>query len=153
LARFRVAAYQPRLAHSLNALSHFLNSEIGFTYLGRFCLGAFMILAGIQHFQFAQFVQTLVPVWIPGHLFWTYFAGVALIAGGFGLFLPPTARLAAVLTGLMIFLWVVLLHIPRALAAAPEQARNEWVAVFEALACAGIGFVLAAGPESGKVSR
>lgn len=123
-------------------LSAFVNSNKGFTYLGRFCLGAFMILAGIQHFLFVQFVATLVPAWIPGAVFWTYFAGVALIAGGAGLWLPPTARLAAALSGLMVFLWVVMLHIPRALAAPEAQRRNEWTAVFEALAISGIAFVL-----------
>jgi hypothetical protein len=59
------------------------------------------------------------------------------------LLLPQTARLAAALSGLMIFLWVVLLHIPRALAAVAAQSRNEWTAVFEALAISGIAFVLA----------
>lgn len=123
-------------------LSRFVNSKTGFTYLGRFCLGLFMILAGIQHFLFVEFVATLVPAWIPGAVFWTYFAGVALIAGGAGLLLPPTARLAAALSGLMVFLWVVMLHIPRALAAPDAQRRNEWTAVFEALAISGIAFVL-----------
>jgi uncharacterized membrane protein YphA (DoxX/SURF4 family) len=98
----------------------------------------------LQHFIYADFVATLVPAWIPGHYFWTYFAGIALIAGGAGLIIPQTARLAATLTGLMIFLWVVLLHIPRALAAVGPQIRNEWTAVFEALFFSGIAFVLAA---------
>jgi uncharacterized membrane protein YphA (DoxX/SURF4 family) len=116
-----------------------------FTWAGRVTLGAFMISSGIQHFLFAQFVKTLVPAWIPpSQIFWTYFAAVALIAGGLGLMVPWTTRLAALLSGVMIFLWVILLHIPRALAAVDAvQVRNEWTAVFEALAFAGLGFVLA----------
>jgi hypothetical protein len=43
----------------------------------------------------------------------------------------------------MIFLWVVLLHIPRAVAATGPQSRNEWTAVFEALAMSGVAFALA----------
>ena len=42
-------------------------------------------------------VATLVPAWIPNPTFWTYFAGVALIAGGIGLVLVATSRLAATL--------------------------------------------------------
>jgi uncharacterized membrane protein YphA (DoxX/SURF4 family) len=116
-----------------------------FTWAGRLTLGAFMISSGIQHFLFPQFVKTLVPAWIPpSQIFWTYFAAVALIAGGLGLMVPWTTRLAAFLSGLMIFLWVILLHVPRALAAPDAgQLRNEWTAVFEALAFAGLGFVLA----------
>ena len=112
-------------------------------HVARVFLGAFLISSGIQHFLFVPFVATLVPAWIPGPRFWTYFAGVALIAGGAGLILPWTTRLAASLSGLMIFLWFVMLHIPRALAAADAQRRNEWTAVFEALAMSGIAFVLA----------
>jgi uncharacterized membrane protein len=114
-----------------------------FLNLGRCCLGAFMMLGGIQHFIYPDFVATLIPPWIPGHPFWVYFAAVALIAGGAGLIFPQTARLAAVLSGLMLLLWVVLLHVPRAVAAADAQRRNEWTAVFEALAMAGIAWVIA----------
>ena len=130
-----------------------VNANAGLLALGRWCLGAFMILAGIQHFQFAEFVTTLVPEWIPGRLFWTYFAGIALIGGGTGLLLPTAARLAAPLSGLMMFLWVLLLHIPRATTAADAQLRNEWTAVFEALAMSGIAFVLAAPSPRVAVAR
>ena len=112
-------------------------------YLGRCCLGAFMMLGGIQHFIYPDFVAALIPAWIPGHPFWVYFAAVALIAGGAGLVVPQSARLAAALSGLMLLLWVVLLHVPRAVAAADPQRRNEWTAVFEALAMAGIAWVVA----------
>jgi uncharacterized membrane protein len=140
---FAVAGSLPREGNSNGVFSGIINSKDGFIYLGRYCLAIFMILSGIQHFIYADFVATLVPAWIPGHYFWTYFAGIALIAGGAGLIFPQTARLAATLTGLMIFLWLVLLHIPRAMAAAGPQIRNEWTAVFEALSFSGIAFVLA----------
>jgi uncharacterized membrane protein YphA (DoxX/SURF4 family) len=101
---------------------------------------------------FVQFVAMLVPAWIPGPYFWTYFAGIALIAGGAGLILLQTARLTAALTGLMIFLWLVLLHIPRAVAAAdPQSSRNEWTSVFEAIAISGIAFVLAGSLRNGSL--
>jgi uncharacterized membrane protein len=115
-----------------------------FLHLGRGALGAFLVSSGVQHFLFVPFVASLVPAFVPGPVFWTYFAGVALIAGGLGLVVPPTRRWAGVLTGLMIFLWVLMLHLPRALAAADAAAaRNEWTAVFEALTCSGIALVLA----------
>ena len=109
-------------------------------FVGRFCLGAFMILSGIEHFIFREFVASLVPAWIPGSMFWTYFSGVALIAGGAGIILTMTTRLAAALSGLMIFLWFLLLHVPRAVAI---NNRNEWTAVVEAFTFSGIAFVLA----------
>jgi len=108
---------------------------------GRACLGGFFILGGIQHFIWTRFVMTLVPAWIPGAQFWTYFAGAALIVGGVGLQLRPTTRLAAKLSAVMIFSWVILLHIPRALA--NLNNANEATAVFEALAMCGTALLLA----------
>jgi len=40
--------------------------------LGRFFLAAFLVLTGILHFIYVEFVASLVPSWIPAHLFWTY---------------------------------------------------------------------------------
>lgn len=37
-------------------------------------LGGFLILGGIQHFVYADFVTKLVPAWIPGARFWVYVA-------------------------------------------------------------------------------
>ncbi len=103
--------------------------------------GVFLVVCGVQHFVYVDFVVTLVPAWLPGLRFWAYFTGVALIAGGIGVNFRPTARLAAALSGLMIFLWVLLLHIPRAAAGWPEAF--EMAGIFEALALSGTGFLLA----------
>ena len=107
--------------------------------LGRASLGAFLTTAGIQHFLFATFVATLVPSWIPNPLFWTYFAGVALIAGGLGLVNAATSRLAATLVGLMVLTWLFVLHIPRGVT---MNTQNEWTAVIEALGVSGIALAL-----------
>lgn len=63
------------------------------------------------------------------------------------MFAARTRRLAAILTGFMIFAWVIMLHIPRALAA-PHDA-NETTAVFEALAISAAAFLVAF-PSRGK---
>lgn len=137
---FAVAASLPEEKGSGLALS-FVNLKESFLYFGLICLSLFMILAGFQHFRFDKFVVTLVPQWIPGAFFWTYFAGIALIAGGTGLLLPQTTRIAAALSGLMIFLWVLMLHIPRAVSGLYDH-KSEWLAVFEALAFSGLGLLL-----------
>ena len=107
-------------------------------------LGIFLLVGGVQHFVYADFVQTLVPAWIPpSPRFWTGLTGAALIAGGAGLLVRPTVRWAALMSGLMIFLWVLLLHLPRAFAQ-PHNA-GETSAVFEALALSGVAFLVAGG--------
>lgn len=111
------------------------------TFAPRLFLSAFLVLGGVQHFVYESFVVTLIPDWIPAHVFWSRLAGLALIAGGLGLWVPRFARLAATLTGVMIFLWFLILHVPRA-AAAPSDPL-EWSGVFESLATAGIALMLA----------
>jgi len=107
--------------------------------LCQYFTGYFLFVCGVQHFLFVDFVKFLVPAWIPGAAFWTYFAGVALAAAGLGLLTGIKASLAAALAGWMIFAWLLLLHLPRAIAT-PNQ--NEWTAVFEALAVSGILLML-----------
>src|SRR5262249_36231947 len=146
---FLVAGSVPTEAATPTALrASIANALERFIPLGRFFLAAFLVLAGILHFVYVEFVAGLVPAWIPGHLFWTYFAGCALIAGGIGIIVPWTPPLAASLTALMIFLWVVLLHIPRALAAPHDS--NEATAVFEALAMSGAAILVAANATRNK---
>ena len=117
--------------------------------LGPVLMATFMIVGGMQHFAYRQFVDTLVPAWIPpSQRFWVYFAGVALIAGGIGMLVARKARLAASLSGLMIFLWVLLLHIPRAVSG-PAHA-NETAGVLEALALSGVALLVAGTRPSGE---
>lgn len=108
--------------------------------LGPLFLGGFLILGGIQHFVYADFVAKLIPAWIPSPYFWVYFTGIALIAGGVGMLVPRTARLAALWSGIMMLLWVVLLHIPRAFADLHDIGETS--GVFEALALSGAAFIL-----------
>lgn len=110
--------------------------------VGRIALGLFLILCGVQHFLYAGFVVQLVPHWIPGATFWTYFSAVALLAAGLGFVLGLQVRLDGLLTGGMIFVWLLVLHAPRALANLRDA--NETTAVFEALAMSGIALLLAA---------
>ena len=116
--------------------------------VGRCALGVFLINSGVQHFLFTGAVHTLIPTWIPGPRLWAYVTGVALIAGGAGLIVPRTTRIAGLSVGLMLFTWVCILHIPRAFLAAPANQRNEWTAVFEALAFAGLALVAARRPRA-----
>jgi uncharacterized membrane protein YphA (DoxX/SURF4 family) len=114
-------------------------------YTPRLLLSVFLVICGVQHFVYADFVVTLIPAFIPAHLFWTYFAAVALIAGGVGVLFDFSLRWAAILTGIMIFCWVFLLHLPRALS--DLHQAGEMAGVFEALALSGVAFMLALPPS------
>ena len=67
---------------------------------------------GTEHFTVTETISSLVPAWIPWHLFWTYFVGTCFIAAGLSLVTKIQARLAATLLGLNFFLFVVLMDVP-----------------------------------------
>ncbi|HEX5167824.1 MAG TPA: hypothetical protein VFW11_01525 [Cyclobacteriaceae bacterium] len=116
-----------------------VNREDELILTGRIALGVFMIISGIQHFMYIPFVASLIPGWFPGNaIFYTKLAGILLIAGGLGLFISPTAKWAAFLTGVMIFLWFWIVHLPRV-----SVSVSDNIAVFEALGVSGIAFAIA----------
>jgi uncharacterized membrane protein len=106
------------------------------------CVPAF----GVLHFLYVDYVASVIPGWIPGHVFLAYATGVAHIAAGLAIATGVRARLAAGLLGLMFGLWVVILHVPRVVANA--GSRPEWTSLLVALAMCGASLVVAS-----RVSR
>lgn len=102
--------------------------------------GIFLLICGAQHFAYAAFVDAMVPAWIPpGPRFWTFTTAVLLLAGGLGLLRPRLRRAAGLLSGVMILLWILLLHIPRSV---ETRTAFELAGVFEALALVGVAWWL-----------
>ena len=108
---------------------------------GRIFIAISLVVFGIQHFLYANFVATLVPAWMPGRLFWAYFVGVAFVAAAVGAVVPKMTRPAGILLGILFFLFVVTLHVPRI--AAHSRDGNEWTSGFVALAMCGGAWILA----------
>jgi uncharacterized membrane protein YphA (DoxX/SURF4 family) len=107
----------------------------------RIGLASLLVVVGVQHFMYAQFVATLVQPWMPWHLFWANFIGVAFFATALALVTGILARLATAMLGLMFFLFVFSLHLPRVVAA--SHNGNEWTSMFVAAAMCGTAWILA----------
>jgi uncharacterized membrane protein YphA (DoxX/SURF4 family) len=67
---------------------------------------------GTEHFTLTKAIASIVPSWIPWHLFWTYFVGACFIAAALSLVTGVQARLSAGLLALNFFLFVVLMDVP-----------------------------------------
>ncbi|HLJ29766.1 MAG TPA: hypothetical protein VKY85_23865 [Candidatus Angelobacter sp.] len=67
---------------------------------------------GTEHFTLTTAIASIVPRWIPWHLFWAYFVGACFIAAALSLVTKIQARLAASLLALTFFLFVVLMDAP-----------------------------------------
>ncbi|HMG55788.1 MAG TPA: hypothetical protein VK601_19950 [Kofleriaceae bacterium] len=107
---------------------------------GRIGYGITLPVFGVLHFVFREYTASVIPAWIPGHMFWALATGVAHIAGGAALVLDRRARLAASLLAVMFGTWVVILHAPRV---AAHPAAGEWTSLCVALAMCGGAWLLA----------
>lgn len=104
--------------------------------LGRVCLAVPLAVFGAEHLTSPLAIMQLVPAWMPGKLFWTYFVGVALIAAALSFILRVAIRLSATLLGIMFFCFVAMMDVPGAIAA--PQSRFAWTLATRELAfCAG----------------
>lgn len=111
--------------------------------VGRACFSFMLILFGSEHFLFTAFVSTLVPRWVPFPVVWTYLAGAALIGAGVAIILNLGLRWVGLALGGMLFLWVLFLHIPRAITDPSSNFGAEWSSVLEALGFGGVALYLA----------
>src|SRR6202790_4976442 len=109
--------------------------------VGRIFVAVSLVVFGVQHFVYGGFVAGLVPAFMPERLFWAYFVGVAFFAAAAGILYEGMARPAATMLGVMFFLFVVLLHIPR-IVVHPRDG-NECTSGFVALAMCGGAWTLA----------
>ena len=125
-------------------------SQLGFR-VGQLLFASALGVFGVLHFLFAQFVATLVPAWIPGHLFWAYFVGVAFLTTSLSLVLGRWVGLASGLLGLMFSLWLLLLHGPRVASKPAEEA--EWTSLFVAMAMSGAAYSMATRSTKARASQ
>ncbi len=67
---------------------------------------------GMQHFALYDSVKFGVPAYMPGRFFWAYLVGAALIAACLSILTDIHADLAALLVGIMLLLFVLMVHLP-----------------------------------------
>jgi uncharacterized membrane protein YphA (DoxX/SURF4 family) len=107
-------------AHSITG-----NSRSVLLMAARLLAGISAIVFGCAHFNYIDFTATMVPSWIPFKTFWAWATGAGHLAAGLALVSGFKARLAAGCEAAMMGSFVVLLHLPRVIAA-PDQ-HVEWI--------------------------
>ncbi|MEG3152939.1 hypothetical protein U1769_23860 [Sphingomonas sp. ZT3P38] len=117
----------------------------------RVAFGLCAIVFGISHFVYADFTAAMVPGWIPGKLFWAYATGLCHLAAGVAILADRLARLAATLLAAMAGGFVLLLHLPRVIAAPGN--RMEWTMMFVALSIAGAAWAMRSVNPSPRVGE
>src|SRR5207342_257024 len=109
--------------------------------LGRLFFAMSLAVFGSEHFTATASIATLVPRWIPAHVFWVYLVGIAFLCAAIGIANLVQARLAAALVGTTMFLFVLVMDLP-AVAANPGN-RFFWALALRQLAFSGGAFAFA----------
>ncbi len=89
--------------------------------IGRFLFAIPFLIFGLNHLIFTGKIGGFVPSWMPGAAFWTILTGLALIAASISMMIRVWDKWASFLLGIMLFIFVIVLHIP-AMAAGDQSA-------------------------------
>lgn len=92
---------------------------------------------GFLHFGPLEFSLSYIPSYLPFPAFWVYFTGACLIAFTLSAILKKLDGLAALLLGIMLLLFVLMIHIPKAI----EGDFLQVIATFRDTAMAGAAFI------------
>jgi uncharacterized membrane protein YphA (DoxX/SURF4 family) len=122
--------------------------------LANLCFAVPLAVFGALHLFGPQFVQDLVPRYMPGRMFWVYFVGCALIAASLSIATKIGVRWSGLLVGIMMFMFVAMLYLPGGLrqmhAHIPwTRARFTWTIVCRESSFGGAGWILAATAKDG----
>ncbi len=103
--------------------------------------GISLLLIGPSHFVFKAITASMVPAWLPFHSGFAILTGVGHLAAGAAILLAIIPGIAALLEAAMITCFVVLLHLPSAIA--DPTSRLQWTMLCIATAYAGAAWLMA----------
>jgi uncharacterized membrane protein len=70
------------------------------------------IVSGAMHFVAGAQMAAIVPSWLPGGVLWVYLTGLALVAGGVGLWTRRLAMPAALGLAALMVVFALTVHLP-----------------------------------------
>jgi len=109
--------------------------------LSNLCFAVPLAVFGALHLAGVGLILPMVPLYMPWRLFWAYFVGFALLAASLSIATKIQVRWSGLLFGIMMFLFVVTLDIPGALANPGD--RFGWTLLIREMTFAGGGWILA----------
>jgi uncharacterized membrane protein YphA (DoxX/SURF4 family) len=109
--------------------------------LSNLCFAAPLAVFGALHLAAARGLATMVPSYMPWHLFWAYFFGFALLAASLSIATKIQVRWSGLLFGIAMFLFVAMMDIPGSVA--NPKDRFGWILTLREMLFGGGGWILA----------
>ena len=108
--------------------------------ISRFIFAVCLIVFGIQHFLYTDFIISLMPLWLPGKILFSYLIKFGFLLAALSLLLRIKVEWSMLLLGTMFLIWVIVLHAPRSITKLTDA--NEWASLHIALLLSGISFYI-----------
>jgi len=102
--------------------------------LARLLFGLALPMIGLSHFVYLEATVSLIPAYLPNREFFAWLTGAGHIAAGFAVLFGVLPRLAAVLEGIMMGLFALMVWAPKV--AAHPTSRFLWTAFLISVAMA-----------------
>jgi len=119
--------------------------------IGHYLFTLSLFVFCVQHIMYFDYILSLIPSWMPMRMVLGYLVVVGYLLCGISFVIGQRVGLAATWLGIMFFLWVLLLHAPRAIG--QWNVETEWTSLFVALAVCGVAFSLAQRNYHGRPAR
>lgn len=86
-------------------VTRFIEGFWDFVFSGNVGLAVFIVFTGFAHFKYQKGMAMMIPEFFPAKMFLVYLTGILEIAAGFGLMIPATREITAIL--LILFFFIV----------------------------------------------
>jgi len=96
------------------------------------------VVFGLLHFMNGSAMAGMVPSFIPGGIFWIYLTGLALILAPIAVVINKYSKIAMMLLGIMLLVFIVFIHLPGVIN--PDTMQMYMPNLLKDLALAGAAF-------------
>ncbi len=116
--------------------------------IGKILFAIPFLAFGVFHLMNANQMAGMIPAYLPGGALWVYVSGVALLLAAISILSGRNTKLATMLLGVMLILFVLMLHAPNLNNPDAMMAQMAMSGMLKDLGLAGAAFMMSANSHS-----